>query len=60
MSVSKATVNKKPQNKITREKDTVYMVTETNTESEPDYVPLLAIQSPGYKIYFHIKVWLAL
>ena len=49
-------VSKTPYNKITREKDTVSMVTETNTESEPDYVPLLAIQSPGNKINFHIKV----
>ena len=34
------------------------MVTETTTGSEPDDVPLLAIQSPGNKTNSHIKVQL--
>ena len=50
------TGNKKPENKRTRKKDTVSMVTETITESEPDDVPLLAIQSPGNKTDSRIKV----
>ena len=52
------TGNKKPENKRTRKKDTVSMVTETITESEPGDVPLLAIQSPGNKIDSRIKVQL--
>ena len=34
------------------------MVIETTTETEPDCVPLLAIQSPGNKTDSHIKVQL--
>lgn len=53
-----AAVNKKPQNKWTRDRSTVSMVTETTTETEPDCVPLLAIQSPGNKTDSRIKVQL--
>ena len=50
--------SKKPENKRTRQKDTVSMVTESTTESEPDDVSLLAIQSPGNKTDSRIKVQL--
>ena len=53
-----AAVNKKPQNKWTRDRSTVSMVTETTTETKPDCVPLLAIQSPGNKTDSRIKVQL--
>ena len=49
--------SKKPENKRTRKK-TVSMVTESITESEPDDVPLLAIQSPRNKTDSRIKVQL--
>ena len=52
------TGNKKPENNRTRKEDTVSMVTESVTESEPDDVPLFAIQSPGNKTDSHIEVQL--
>ena len=42
----RTTVNKKPDNKRTRKKTQYLMVTKSTTESEPDDVPLLGIQSP--------------
>ena len=58
MPVSKQKTGYSEQNKWTRDRSTVSMVTETTTETEPDCVPLLAIQSPRNKTDSRIKVQL--